>query len=193
MTDTALDAALDEPTPPVVGKGAKGRAARTGNKPQRVSRTEARTGAAVVALRLAGAGFDEIADALSLPSAQVARTQMEAALAKRAWEDNVGRDRLRAEASARLETLLQVTWVKATSPTHVEQLTAAKVALAIVDRLIRLHGLDAPQEVVLYNPTGSELESWVTSILSNGSRAFAALEANVIDADGAVHWDNPDD
>jgi hypothetical protein len=138
-----------------------------------------RQGAAALALRLAGAGWDEIADALGLVSVAVARETVETALEARAWADSAGRERMRAEASARIERLLRSVWGKATNPDGPEHLPAVKVARELVDRLIRLHGLDAPTEVVIHNPTQAELDAWVAAVIGTASADLRALEAPV--------------
>jgi len=79
-----------------------------------------RTGAAALALRLAGAGYDEVADALGMVSAEAARVAAEQTLAHRAWQDSTGREKMRQENSARLERLLRSVWTKATNPADPE-------------------------------------------------------------------------
>jgi hypothetical protein len=138
-----------------------------------------RTGAAALALRLAGAGYDEVADALGLPSAVIAREHVEVALEARAWDDVKGRDRLRTEQSARIERLLRSVWGKATNPDHVEHLPAVKVARELIDRLIRLYGLDAPTEVVVHNPTAAEIDAWVATVITAGTADLRAMEPAV--------------
>jgi len=132
-----------------------------------------------LALRLAGAGYDEVADALGLPSAQIARDQVEVALEARAWGDVQGRERMRTEQSARLERLLRSVWAKATNPDHVEHLPAVKVARELIDRLIRLYGLDAPTEVVVHNPTAAEIDTWVATVIAAGTADLRAMEPPV--------------
>jgi len=142
-----------------------------------------RTGAAALALRLAGAGYDEIADALSLASARVAREHVEAALEARAWDDVSGREKMRAENGARLDRLLRSVWAKATQPDHPEHLQAIKVARELIDRHCKLYGLDAPSEVVIHTPTASEIDRWVADMIGNSAADLKAMEAPIIDAE----------
>jgi hypothetical protein len=142
-----------------------------------------RTGAASLALRLAGAGYDEIADALALPSAEIARAQAETALAARAWDDLEGRKQMRAENAARIERLLRSVWRKATDEDHPEHLLAVRVAQGLIDRHIKLYGLDAPTEVVVHNPTATEIEQWVAGMIAEGTRDLRSMEASVIDVE----------
>lgn len=141
--------------------------------------TVQRTAMAALALRLAGAGYDEVADALALPSVANAREQVEQALSARAWDDASGRARMRTEQTARLERLLRSVWGKATNPEHPEHLPGIKVARELIDRLIRLHGLDAPTEIVVHNPTSSEIEAWVAGVVAASSADLRAMEAPV--------------
>ena len=138
-----------------------------------------RTGMAALALRLAGAGYDEVADALGLASVAVAREQVETALIARAWDDKAGRERMRTEQTARLERLLRSVWPKAMNGEDPEHLPAVKTARELVDRIIRLHGLDAPTEVVVHTPTTAELEAWVAGVISATSADLRAMEAPV--------------
>lgn len=142
-----------------------------------------RTGAAALALRLAGAGYDEVADALGLDGALAARRQAETALEARAWDDIDGRKKLRAENGARIERLMRSVWQKATDQEHPEHLQAVKVAVTLIDRHARLYGLDAPTEVVIHNPTATEIDQWVSGMIAAGAGELRAMEARVIDID----------
>lgn len=151
---------------------------------------EYRQGSAAVALRLAGASFAEVADALGLASAAVARTMVETELANRS-HDPAAREVLRTEASARLERLLRSVWQKATNPEHIEHLPAVKAAQSIVDRLIRLHGLDAPSEVVVHSPTTAEIDAWVARMMGSQVEEMMGMEDDVIDVEAVDHALNP--
>lgn len=138
-----------------------------------------RSASAALALRLAGAGYDEVADALGLTSPATARDLVESALEARAWDDVAGRDKMRTVATARLERLLRSVWGKATNQDDPEHLPAVKVARELIDRLARLHGLDAPTEVVVHNPSANEIEQWVSGIIAASTADLRAMEAPV--------------
>jgi DNA-binding PucR family transcriptional regulator len=127
-----------------------------------------RAGRAAVALRLAGASFAEIADTLALPDARAARDMVEAELAA-GEQDSEQRDVLRREEAARIERLIRSVWGKAMDANNPEHLPAARAALAMVDRHARLLGLDQPTEVIVYTPTTSEIDAWVSSMVIAGS------------------------
>lgn len=146
-------------------------------------RTPARQANAALALRLAGAGYDEVADMLGLASAGAARTAAESALEARAWDDVTGREKLRAENGARLERLLRSVWAKATNPDDPEHLVAVRVARDVIDRHCRLYGLDAPAEVVIHSPTTHEIDAWVAGMISASTEELRAMEPEIIDAE----------
>lgn len=123
---------------------------------------QTRQGAAV-AMRIAGATYSEIARALNYPTATQARQAVERALA-----DSVGtesREQLRFLEGRRLERLLRSLWNRATDEEDPEHITYVRTALAVIDRHARLYGADAPQEMVVYNPSGIEIEAWVANMV----------------------------
>jgi hypothetical protein len=142
-----------------------------------------RQGAAALGLRLAGAGYDEIAETLGCEHAWAAREAVEATLANRALADRDGRERLRAEEGARLLRLLRSVWTKAMTDDHPEHLPAVKVAADLIARHTRLYGLDAPAEIVVHSPTAAEIDRWVAARVSSTTAPLRAMEAVVVDAE----------
>jgi hypothetical protein len=136
----------------------------------------ANAGAAAVALRVAGASFADVAVTLGLSSATEALHVVEAALAETLTPESV--EVQRAEAAARLEALIGTVWPKATNPDHPEQLIAVKTARELIDRVIRLNGLDRPTELVVHTPSANELERWVTGMLAH--TVPEVVEADVV-------------
>lgn len=134
---------------------------------------------AAVALRLAGASYAEVAETLGYADANAARVQVELELGNGA-NDPEGRARLREEASARLERLLRGVWQKAVNPTDPEHLPAVRTAMTLIDRHIRLHGLDAPTEVTVHNPTTTEIEAWVALMLAKQQETIDVEEADIL-------------
>lgn len=132
-----------------------------------------RAGRAAVGLRLAGATFTEVADTLGLPDRIAARDLIEKELASYD-DDPAARDRLRDEEAARIERLLRGVWGKAVDPENPEHLPSVRTALALIDRHARLLGLDRPQEMVVYTPTTSEIDTWVTQVIAG--RAVVDVE-----------------
>jgi len=137
-------------------------------------------GPAVVALRLSGAEFTKIAETVGLASPAEAMRLFLDTLA--ATVTDADRDLMRAEADAQLRALLHSVWFKATDPGDPEQLPALREARALVDRHIKLHGLDAPSEVVVHTPTTTELEAWVRTVVGEAT-AVEVDEADIVDAE----------
>lgn len=136
---------------------------------------------AAVALRLAGASYDEIAQHLGYADAGQAASAVERDLRDHLTEE--GRDEVRSTDGRRIERLLRSVWGKANDPNHVEHLPAVRTALALIDRHARLYGLDAPQELIVYNPAASEIEAWVSKMTLDLSAIDGIIEADIIDVD----------
>lgn len=143
--------------------------------PDRKTRVEAAIG-----LRVAGANYSEIAEVLEYSSVEQARSAVERGLAATATEED--RKQLRDIAGRRLERLLRGLWKKATNEEHPEQLSASRTALALIDRHIRLFGLDAPSEMVIYSPTAGEMENWIAGMVKH-VRAGLPQEVDILDGE----------
>jgi hypothetical protein len=152
-----------------------------------------RNAAAAMALKIAGATYEEVAATLGYASEVEARESVERHLAVMARDaDPKVREQQRALAGARIERLMRGVWKKANDPLDPEHLPAARVALALVDRHIRLFGLDAPTEVVVHNPTVQEIDAWVATVLGRSEHLaleepdIVIVEAEVVDDDGSA-------
>jgi hypothetical protein len=155
----------------------------------RLSRQEA-----AVAMRMEGAPYSDIAATLGYANATQARTAVERCLASLSHSPE-DRDHLRFLEARRLERILRGIWKKATQEfitdengekiANVEHLAAARTALAVIDRHSRLYGLDAPQELVVYNPTQIELQKWIEKVAgqvrSAGPEEVDIISGEVID------------
>jgi hypothetical protein len=139
------------------------------------------TGAAAVQLRLHGTSYIDIAHTLGLRDARAALTLVTRELASQADETAEDRDALRREASAQLDELLVGIMQKATNPFDDEHIVAVRAAVTIIDRRIKLYGLDAPTEMIVHTPTQTELDQWVATMVQHTMPALA--EADVIDVE----------
>ena len=157
---------------PVPGKGVDG-----SRQPQAFR--EYRQGTAALALRLAGASFSEVAEALGLGSVAEAYEMIESTLALRVTERD--RETLRDLEAARLDRLQRSVWSAATDQDHPDHYIALNAALKISESRRRLLGLEAPTEISVHTPTQDELERWVAGVGQRGIEHLAALEANVLD------------
>jgi hypothetical protein len=135
-----------------------------------------RRGEAAVQLRLAGTSYEEIATALSFASPRAARIAVERGLSLQLTGAN--RDEMREIQLRRLERMLRAVWAKALDPDSPEQMTAVRVGREIIDRICRLYGLDEPIEVLVHNPTTTEIENWIAAVLATGSTDI--VEADVV-------------
>jgi hypothetical protein len=134
---------------------------REGTAVSEVERTP-RKAEAAVALRLAGATYDEIAQALGYVSGASALTAVEKVLAGQATGEDQGR--MRTIASMRYERLIRAVWTKATNPEHPEQLAAVRAARELIDRHVALNGLALPSQVIVHTPSTQELQRWVAEV-----------------------------
>ena len=130
-----------------------------------VSRARQRKANAAIQLRLAGATWAEIAASLGYPTPRQALIATEKALEKQ-LEDTNDREKMRRLANARLERLLRAVWPKAVDPDNPEHLLALTKAREVIADHRKLFGLDAPTEVVVHNPTATELEAWVARVVT---------------------------
>lgn len=146
------------------------------------SRDGTRAGAAAVELRVSGASFADIAATLALSSAQEALRLVERELGTHLSSDDI--EIARAEASERILGLLGSLWDKANDSDDPEHLPAARMALALVDRHIRLHGLDKPAQIEVYTPLASEVDRVLAQIVT--ATMPTVVEADVIGEPDAI-------
>jgi hypothetical protein len=143
------------------------------------SRARQRKANAAIQLRLAGASYAEVAMTLGYPTPRTALVAVEKALERQLSYDD--REAMRRMAGARLERLLRGVWSKAVDPEHPEHLFAVTKAKELIDRYAKLYGLDAPTEVVVHNPTQTEIEQWVATVLA--ARALPVAEYDIIEGE----------
>lgn len=146
-----------------------------------------RRGDAALAMRLAGATFEEITAAMGFASPKYTQTVIERALASTVTPDQ--RENMRDIQGRRIERLLRGVWPKAIDGTSAEHLTATRMAKDLIDRYCKLYGLDEPVEVLVHTPTTVELENWVAAVMTAGD-VIDVTEHNVIE--GAVIEENAD-
>jgi hypothetical protein len=153
------------------------------SKGKNLANARSRKADAAVQMRLAGATWAEIAQALGYPTPRQALVSTERALVKQldSYED---REKMRKIAGARLERLLRSVWPKAINPDDPDHLVAVSKAREVIDRHAKLFGLDAPVEVVVHKPTATELEAWVARVVAfNGPQVveYDILDGEVIE------------
>jgi hypothetical protein len=124
------------------------------------SAQRARKADAALSLRLSGAAWGDIAQAVGYPTPRQAMLAVEKALVRQLNTDD-DRDKMRVVAGARLERLLRAIWGKALNPSDPEQLAAVTKSRELIADYAKLYGLNAPAEVVVHSPSQSDLEDWV--------------------------------
>lgn len=168
--------AYAEPEPPPLSEIE--RLNRDLDQPDRTNRVQS-----AIALRIAGANYSEIAETLGYSTVELARQAVERGLASTVTEED--RVEQRKIASRRLERLLRGIYVKATDEEHPEQLSAARTALALIDRHIRLNGLDQPTEVAVYSPTERQMQDFLreqaAKMMAGLPRERDIIEGEIVD------------
>jgi hypothetical protein len=122
----------------------------------------ANTGPAALELRVSGASFHDIAVMLGLAGPRQAIDVIERELAEHLTEDDI--DAQRVLATQQLDALLNKVWDKATDADCSEHLVAVNTARLLIDRKIKLLGLDRPTQIELFSPAQAEIERWVATV-----------------------------
>jgi hypothetical protein len=145
-----------------------------------VDKSETKAQAALT-LKLYGASYTEIAKTLNYSSAYRARMAVERVLANAA-DSPEDRDKMRVLANKRIERLLASVMGKATNPNDPNHLAYNARALALIDRGIKLHGVDAPTQIQ-FSATDQDIQSYVESLMPLARADPQAIEADIIEAD----------
>lgn len=114
---------------------------------------------AAIAMRVYGAPYSEIARVCGYANVAAARQAVERGLAATVGNEDKAQRRLLE--SRRIERMIRSVMGRATNEKDEQHLGYVRTALALVDRHARLWGLDAPQEMILYNPSAGEIEAWL--------------------------------
>lgn len=131
-------------------------------------------------LSLAGASWSDIARQQGYSSPTHARLAVERVLAESVGPED--KAQMREINRRRYKRLLQSVMGKAIDPTDKEHLAYNARALAIVDRLGVLDGLNAPQQVQV-TPTDQYLSEYLQRMLPEAQRDRDAGEADILDAE----------
>jgi hypothetical protein len=137
-----------------------------GKASKEIVRARERKANASLDMALHGANWDVIAEVMGYPTARAAKVAVELALERNL--STVDKQKLRLMVHGRLNVLLSSVAPKATDPEHAEHLAAAGRYREIVADQRRLWGLDAPQEILVTNPTQREIDDWVGVAVSKG-------------------------
>jgi hypothetical protein len=143
---------------------------------------------AVVALRMAGATFQEIADQLSYASARRVRDVFERALAETV-DETADLPAQRNLAYRRYERMLSSLWARANNPKDRDHLAYNARAMALIDAEVKLLGLAAPQQInVTRTPDYEEVMAWVNGMASRIRGEEIVVEADILQIEQGEEW-----
>lgn len=129
------------------------------------------------ALKLSGASYTDIARVLDYSSPTHARQAVERVLASAA-DSPEDIDKMRVLQTRRYERLLQSVMSKAVDPDEAEHLAYNARALAIIDRISKLHGVDAPTQVQ-FTPTDEYIQNYTRRMMEIMGVQQDAIEADI--------------
>lgn len=134
-----------------------------------------------VALCVAGASWADIARVLSYSTPTQARLAVERALSAASNSpENI--EHMRIVQDKRLKRLLQSVYGKAVNPDDKDHLAYNARALAIIDRIGKLHGLDAVQQVQI-TASDEAIQAYVNSLAKLAGLQTSSIEGEIMDAE----------
>jgi hypothetical protein len=136
---------------------------------------------AALALILYGASWSKAARITGYSSAFRCRAAVERVLASSA-NSSLDRDHMRTITEKRLNKLLQSVMPKAIDPEDPDHLAYNARALALVDRIGRLYGVDAPQQFQI-TATDERISEYVGRVRQLAGADMEAEEADIANAD----------
>lgn len=110
-------------------------------------------------MALHGANWDQIAEVMGYPTPRAAKVAVELALEKNL--STVDKQKMRLLIQGRYNAMVASVAGKALDEEHPEHLAALGRYREITADVRRMWGLDAPQEVLITNPTEREINEWV--------------------------------
>lgn len=135
-----------------------------------------------MALLIAGASFGDIARMLNFKDARAAKKAVELSLSSTVNLSE--KEHLRALATARYEALLKSVMPRATNPRETNQLAYNQRAQSIIDRMVKMQGLDAPTQIQV-SPSDDVLRSYVNQFSEAlGLETDVPQEADILEEPG---------
>lgn len=116
----------------------------------------------------------QVAKKLGYPSEVAALAAIEKRMAEYLRYHPRSVSAMREMASRRLERLTRTTMRIADDDDHPEQLRAVAETRNSVETWIRLHGLNAPQQVIVSNPTDDAIAALAATIANRGAPAITS-------------------
>lgn len=137
-------------------------------------------------LAIHGAPWETIAEVIGYPTARAAKVAVEQALERNL--STVDRQKLRLLVHGRLNALLYSVSAKAMDESNPEHLAAVGRYREIVADQRKMWGMDAPQEILVTNPTQREIDDWVGLTVSKGLPNV--VEDDIVDAEILEDFNN---
>lgn len=137
--------------------------------------------------------WEAVAASFGYPDGQAAQRAAELALEQEAKENPKSLALMRRYASQRLERMLRAVWKDTIDETSETQLASMDRAVRVTDRWIKLHGLDAPSEVVVHSPTTDQIEAFVSRVVNHGRPMLTEGDIFSDDADDSEVIDMEED
>lgn len=134
-----------------------------------------------LSLAMMGANWSDIARVVGYASPSHARRAVERALASASHSPETV-DHMRQLQDMRLKRLLQAHMGKAINPEDKDQLAYSARALAIIDRISKLHGLDAVQQVQI-TASDETIQSYVNNLAKLAGIQTTSVEGEIFDAE----------
>lgn len=134
-----------------------------------------------ITLKIQGASWSDIARVLEYPRPIDARNAVERALAT-ASNSEESREHLRVIQDRRYNRLLLSVMTKAIKEDDRDHLAYNARALAIIDRISKLHGLDAAQQVQV-TASDETIQSYVERLSMLAKLDTKSVEGEIIDAE----------
>lgn len=135
-----------------------------------------------ITLRIQGTSWQNVCRLLDYANTYAARKSVETYIAQ-IQPDDEQLSHQRYLHTRRLERLLNSVMPTAVKPSSPNHLAYNARALAILDRVAALQGLNAPQQQVVYTPRAEEIEAYVAKFAALAQQDTANAEADVIEAD----------
>lgn len=137
--------------------------------------------AAALRLKLMGASFEDIAQALDFANATSAQRAVEQALARSA--DEYGdKERLRNLLNARMERVMEVCFARALAKNNPDQVAYMRTLAVYIDRMSKMNGLEQAATVVI-TPGFEEIYTWAKKFHETVSAEPLVLEAEIVEED----------
>lgn len=150
-----------------------------GSEIERAKQNPSTKAEAAMSLLLSGASFADIARLLEYASTQAAKNAVERSLASTVTIDD--KKSLQKIAARRYEALLKSVMPRATNPKDSSQLAFNQRAQALVDRIVKLQGLEEATQIQI-TPSDEYLQQYTARMMESlGMTPVDSPEADILE------------